>query len=144
MAEIYYLNTDLDLVAARDFTPLAAALEAQGVCPLYGVTHGEGEHWYATFETDHQYNTPEETMAVMLDAIESLSRTTRTLWTECSLREFNIGYVCGDHPWAFNHGLSNRTLVRAGTAGATLRITLYPPEKDSQDEPDNPADEAGE
>jgi hypothetical protein len=144
MAEIRYLNTDLDLVAARDLTPLAEALSAQGVRPLYGVTHGEDERWYATFETDEQHATPEESMVAMLDAIESLPGPARTLWKKCSLREFNIGYDCGDHPWAFNNGLSNGTLIRAGAAGATLRITLYPPEKRGRDEPDDSADVPGE
>ena len=36
MPPIAYLNTDLDLVGPRDLRPLAAALEAQGVPPVYG------------------------------------------------------------------------------------------------------------
>jgi hypothetical protein len=130
---IYYLNTDLDLVAQRDLTPLAAALEAQGVPPLY-VTHGEDGRWYATFETADQYGAPEESMSKMLDAVESLSGEAHTLWSECSLREFNIGYDCGDEPWAFNNGLTNATLRRTATIGASLRITIYPADTGPQHE----------
>jgi hypothetical protein len=60
------------------------------------------------------------------DAVESLEESCRPLWTECRLKEFNIGYDCGHEPWAFNHGLTNQTLLRMAQAGASLRITLYP------------------
>ena len=129
-SEIRYLNTDLDLVAARDLAPLATALEPGGLHALY-VTHGEDGRWYATFEATTDYRSPEEAVAVMLDAVESLSGDAGALWSECSLREFNIGYDCGDRPWAFSNSLSNGTLLRAGKLGASLRFTLYPPEKDS-------------
>jgi hypothetical protein len=130
MPEIRYLNTDLDLVAERDLTPLSAALEARGLFAL-NITQAEDQRWYAIFEVDGpaEPESPEQSMSLMLDAIESLSGPARDLWLECSRREFNIGYDCGDHPWAFNNGLSNRTLLRIGSAGASVRITLYPPDK---------------
>ena len=42
------------------------------------------------------------------------------------LREFNIGYDCGEEPWAFNQGLSAETLRRVAAVKASLRWTLYP------------------
>jgi hypothetical protein len=63
----------------------------------------------------------------MLDAIEAIDEPAKELWRACTKREFNIGYDCGDEPWAFNNGLSNRTLDRIARLGASLRITLYPP-----------------
>lgn len=132
---IRYLNTDLDLVAGRDLVPLANALEARGVSSLF-VTPGDDGRSYATFETDNQYETPESNISAMLAAIESLDENVRALWSECSLREFNIGYDCGYEPWAFNNGLTNATLLRIANAGASLRITLYPPDacKDSPED----------
>jgi hypothetical protein len=62
----------------------------------------------------------------MLDAIEAIEGVAKDLWEECSQREFNIGFDCGDEPWAFNHGLTNATLKRLVGVGASLRITLYP------------------
>ena len=126
-SEIRYLNTDLDLTAGRDLSPLATVLQARGVYAL-SVIRGEDARWHATFETAKCFQTPEESMSVLLDAVESLSGDARNLWSECRSREFNIGYDCGDHPWAFNNGLSNSVLARAAAAGATLRITLYPPD----------------
>lgn len=124
---IQYLNTDLDLVAARDLMPLTGALQSLGVRPL-NVQQGTDGQWYSLLEitTDLEKYEPEETIRVMLDAIEGLEVESKQLWAECSKREFNIGYDCGDEPWAFNNGLARATLERMASVGASLRITLYP------------------
>jgi len=127
---IKYLNTDLDLVAVRDLTPLANALDARGVFPL-SVQQDGGELWYATLEIsanshDARMLEPEATILVMLDAIEALDGEAKELWSACSKREMNIGYDCGDVPWAFNNRLANSTLRRIADVGTSLRITLYP------------------
>jgi hypothetical protein len=130
--KIHYINTDLDLVASRDLTSLAAALKARDVFPLH-VTYHEDGLWYAIFENEGtfeqylQLDIPEKAIAAMLDAIESLDKKFLSIWSKCSLREFNIGYECGDEPWAFNNGLTNTTLVRMAKLGASLRVTIYPP-----------------
>lgn len=129
---ISYLNTDLDLVAPRDLTPLASVLESRGVFPLSVQEDGNGE-WYATLEIECDLEghnrEPDVTIRVMLDAIEALDGEVKDLWTACTKREFNIGYDCGDEPWAFNNSLANRTLDRIARVGASLRITLYPPDR---------------
>jgi hypothetical protein len=122
---ICYLNTDLDLISAEDLTVLAAAFEGGGVPPLH-VTQGADGLWYATFETSAQFAEPEPNIAAILAIVESLARPLRSLWDECTRREFNIGYDCGDEPWAFNQGLPADLLGRMAAAGASLRVTLYP------------------
>jgi hypothetical protein len=122
---ISYLNTDLDLTSLDDLTVLARAFEAGGIFPLH-VTRGEDGLWYATFEVLDQYTEPEPSIAAMLAVVESLEPPLRSIWTGCSLREFNIGYDCGLQPWAFNQGLSAELLGRIAAAGASLRVTLYP------------------
>lgn len=122
---IHYLNTDLDLTSADDLTALAAAFEAGGVPPLH-VTRGEDGLWYACFETGEQHTEPEPNIAAMLAVVESLVKPLRSVWADCSRREFNIGYDCGLEPWAFNQGLSAELLGRMAAAGASLRVTLYP------------------
>ena len=123
--KICCLNTDLDLTSTDDLTDLAAELAAQGVYSLH-VTCGEDGLWYATFETDRSFEEPEENIAAMLMAIESLSPVQRDIWHNCTRRELNIGYDCGYEPWAFNQSLSSELLGRVSQAGAVLRITLYP------------------
>jgi hypothetical protein len=127
---ICYLNTDLDLTSMEDLTSLAAAMAKKRVHPLH-TTLGEDGLWYATFEVYRRQSEPERDIADMLKAIESLEKRLRKIWLGCSRREFNIGYDCGSKPWAFNQGLSNKLLTRIAAASASLRITIYPPAKDS-------------
>ena len=122
---IRYRNTDLDLVASIPLDDLASALATLGVFPLH-TTHGDDGRWYCALETDSEHYEPESDIIRMLRAIESLTGSAAKTWTACAKREFNVGYDCGDEPWAFNQGISNETLRRMGQCGATFRLTLYP------------------
>jgi hypothetical protein len=140
-SKICYLNTDLDLTSSHALTELAAAFEAAGLLPLH-VTQGEDGLWYATFETRqlHTRIEPERDIAEMLLVAESLQEPLRSVWSRCTRREFNIGYDCGDEPWAFNQGLSSALLGRIAAMGASLRVTLYPDREShaGQDEASSP------
>ena len=125
---IRYLNTDLDLVSADDIEPLTAELQAKGVTPL-SLLLGRDGRWYSCLEVDEEFTDerePENHIAAMLDAIESLPERLHSAWRNCTVREFCIGYDCGDEPRAFQQGLSTTTLRRMSEVGATLRITIYP------------------
>ncbi len=124
---ICYLNTDLDLISAGDLTALAVALEAGGVPPLH-ITRGEDGLWHASCETAEQFGEPEGNIAAILVVVESLGEGPRAGWSACTRREFNVGFDCGDKPWAYTQWLSNELLGRMAAVGASLRITLYPPE----------------
>jgi hypothetical protein len=126
--KIKYLNTDLDLVAAVDLTSLVTAFEAQGLFSLHVGQEDDGL-WYATLEADEQFDEPEPNIAAMLLVIEQFDQPMQEFWRSLKLREFNIGYDCGSKPWAFNQGMSNLLLQRVAEAGASLRVTLYPPRK---------------
>ncbi len=130
---IRYLNTDLDLKSTEDLTALAEAFETQGVGPLH-VGSGEDGLWHATFETDEQHEKPEPNIASMIAVVESLPEQLLAVWSSCTCREFNIGYDCGSNPWAFNQVLSSQLLGRMAAAGASRRITLYPPEREKKTE----------
>lgn len=120
-----YLNTDLDLKSPDDLEAIAAALESRRVSPLH-VTRGEDGLWCATFESDHSFDEPSSNIAAILDAVESLVREHKATWAQCALKEFNIGYDCGDELLVLDQGLSNDVLRRMAAAGASLRWTLYP------------------
>jgi len=126
---IQYLNTDLDLRSRDDLSSLTSALESRGVSALHSAMGDDGL-WHGTFETDESFDEPDANIAAMLDAIESLASELRATWFRCELREFNIGYDCGDQPWAFNQGLRSEILGRMAAAGASLRFTLYPDRPD--------------
>jgi hypothetical protein len=122
---IHYLNTDLDLIAKRDPTSLAKALAGRGV-PALSLYQEEDGRWRARFETDGVFPNPDANIAALLTAIEGLSPQALSAWSSCTVREFNIGYDCGDEPWAFNNSITTETLARIAAVGASLRITIYP------------------
>jgi hypothetical protein len=134
---IRYLNTDLDLKSDHDLDPVVAALSTRGVAALYPAQFaGERGGWGVTFEsaTSTMSAEPEVDLAVLLAAVEALPPAARAAWDAATLREFNLGYDCGDEPWAFNNGLSVATLRRIAGAGATLRITMYPARDEDDDD----------
>jgi hypothetical protein len=117
---ICYLNTDLDLVCQQDLTELAHTFEVSGISPLH-VALGDDQQWYATFETDEQHGEPELSIAQMLTVIESLAEPLHSLWMQCTRREFNIGYDCGERPC-----VQSRTFGRAiGTLGGCRRVASH-------------------
>jgi hypothetical protein len=93
--KIQYLNTDLDLSCPRDLTALASYFESQGMWIMH-VTKSERK-WLASFETGN-LKEPESNIKKMLKVIEFLPPELRSLWDRCWLREFNIGYDCGQEP----------------------------------------------
>lgn len=126
--EIRYLNTDLDLYSTVDLTALAAGLEERGMS-----IHHVGQHdgsWRAHLDMNQCYETPELTISAMLDVIEKLPEPLKAVWDRCDLREFNMGYDCGDRPRPFEQTLSSELLGRVAAIGAGLGLTLYPPMPD--------------
>ena len=122
---IAYVNTDLDLKSTDDLAPLVAGFTAAGVFALH-VTLGDDGVWFAVLETERQYDEPGANIAAILGVIEALPDELRLAWAGCTLREFNIGYDCGTHPWGFTQALSPGVLRRVATLDASVRITIYP------------------
>lgn len=127
--EIRYLNTDLELRSRCDLSPLEATLEERGLFSLGVRRRGKNGLWWASFEANF-YRNPERSISMLLDVMESLAGAALVLWRSCTFREFNVGYESGSQPRAFNQGLSNKLVQRMAIAGASLRITIYPPDKE--------------
>jgi hypothetical protein len=136
-----YINTDLDITADCDLTPLVAELEAQDFLSLHCGQRDSGE-WDARFEISDfnildepiEARSPEVTIAAMLPALEALSGEAKALWERSGERCFDMGYECGEEPWGFRQELSNEILGRIAALGMTLRITLYPHQPPAQQE----------
>lgn len=122
---ICYLNTDLYLISANDLTPIAEIFKAHGILSLQ-LARAEDGLWYANIEWDDEHGPPESAIADMITVVESFDDLQRRIWLGCTRCEFDIGYDCGEKPWAFNQGLSTELLGRMAAVRASLRITLYP------------------
>ena len=127
MNSIHFLNADLDLEAGFDLGPLTGALSARGLFTLHCWERSEGI-WEATCESsrDTLSENAETTILELLESIENLDAESRKAWLGCSRREFNLGYDCGDEPWAFNNAVSVESLARMAALGIAMRMTIYP------------------
>lgn len=130
MSRIRYLNTDLDLKSLADLTPLVTGFEAYGWHALYVTQDADGSG-FAVLECALCSSEPADTITAMLDGIDALAPELHSLWQQCHLREFNIGYLCGDEPASFQQALSRELLGRIVAVGASLRFTLYPSPQNS-------------
>jgi hypothetical protein len=136
----HYINTDLDLSSTEALSDIATVLQAQGLSCLYMNCENTGL-WQASFESEEQRAEPEASIAQMISIVESLPLPLQTIWSNCRSRIFDIGYNCGDYPWAFNQTLSNQLLTRISAANAAVRVTLYPIERNREESKDtNPQD----
>jgi hypothetical protein len=118
------------LLSAEALGEIATALEARGLFCLYIDCNPNGL-WQASFESQGQYTEAEESIAQMMAIVESLPLSLQTIWINCRNRTFDIGYNCGDYPWAFNQTLSSKLLSRISAANAAVRVTLYPIERNT-------------
>lgn len=125
----HYITTDLELAASQDLTPLADVLAQRGFI-TYNIVQHEDNSWSARFRTEEGFEEPDQNIAAILTIIEALDEVSRSLWERCILREFDIGYECGDEPKTFVQHLTTETLSRIARAGVAVRITLYPTSSD--------------
>lgn len=123
---IKYLNTDLDIEVKGGLQILLAALLAGGRMYELASFDGGEEASRASFEYCGNATTPEAVIAEMLSVIERLDGSAAAMWQACSLKDFNIGYACGEEPSAFCQRLSPELLQRIAGVGASVSFTIYP------------------
>lgn len=61
----------------------------------------------------------------MLAALENLPMALSRLWSECSVRDFNIGYQSGIGPGRVEQSISNGVLQKVAALGGSISITIY-------------------
>jgi hypothetical protein len=130
-SRIQYLNTDLELLGTADLAPIAIFFSQQALFQLHFSfleKHSEQQTQLclATFETNDSFDSPAETIEVLLRAIAALSPNLESLWWQCEQRILDIGYQCGSEPSALSQSLPSDLLARIAAVGLSLRLTLYP------------------
>jgi len=122
-----YLNTDLDLVSVSPFNTLNRELNL--TCDVLHYMQGTDGLWYSTVEASHKETTPDRDAATdilaMIAGIHSLSSTARSEFDACSMRNFNIGFDCGD-TWAYGHHVTPDVVRAIADVECSLGVTLYP------------------
>ena len=122
-----YANADFDLKSTTPFEALQRELD-ESCCVLH-YTQGDDGHWHSIVESsqnDESCNrNAERDIAAIINAINALSPAAKEELDACYLREFNIGFGCGD-TWAYVHTLPKSTVRAVADVNCSLAVTLYP------------------
>jgi hypothetical protein len=133
MAVGHFLNVDLDIESAADLRPLAAELEAVCVI-LHASTTGRDRNRLSlvrleSLDCDNAHG-PDTVIHDLCGVIEALSPAGRALWYSATVRQFDVGYdtqPAPAHP-AARFALRPDTIGRVARIGASLAVTVYPPD----------------
>ena len=125
--ETGYANTDFDLKSTSSFDTLHNELASGCLVLHYGC--GDDGHYHASYESDHDGESTESgaerDILLIIDVLNSLSEVAKRELESCYLREFNVGFECGDS-WAYVHSIPHHALAATANAGCSLAVTLYP------------------
>lgn len=129
---VHYINTGLLLVAPVDLDLLVRALAKDhlpdAALSCLHVGQGEGVGYQAHFEAfgpEGTFDTPEESIKALLDAVERLAQSLQPLWQACTRKTLDIGYESGVTPRCVTHPISIDTLARLQLLGIDLCISVY-------------------
>ncbi len=122
-----YANTDFDLKSNVAFDSLHS--ELQEACSVLQYTKGEDGNWHAVFEAKHNEDSRDRDAAMdillIVEALESLSEPAKMELEACFLREFNIGFHCGDS-WAYEHHVPQDVVRSVADSSCSIAVTLFP------------------
>jgi hypothetical protein len=122
-----YANTDFDLKSESSFDTLHNEL-ASG-CLVLHYECGDDGHCHASYESDHDGESAdsgaERDILMIVNVLTSLSDNAKAELKSCYLREFNIGFECGDS-WGYVHSVPHKAIAAAADVGCSLAVTLYP------------------
>ena len=123
--EIKYLNTDLNLKSFTHFNELNNFLNKNGTFSLHYEKIKE-KKYIGTYETEIGSSSPDKTIKKFLKKLLRMDTVSRKQWDKCSLKEFDIGYECGQKPLSFNNEIKDTILKDLTKLNIGIRITIYP------------------
>ena len=126
--KIHFINVDLE-IESRDSLQSIADSFGQDVSVL-GCGKW-GNHYQAAFEVAGSFGDPDSMINYFCMLVESLDKNERLSWNNAFLKEFNIGYESGAEPRSYESSLRSETISRIHSVGASIKITIYPPEEAS-------------
>ena len=125
--ETEYANTDFDLRSSVPFDNLHE--ELLNSCRVLHYTTGADGKWHAIIEARHGADSrardAEKDIRCIADVLKTLSARAREELSACELREFNIGFHCGD-TWAYTHQVPQSIVRMVADVSCSIAVTLYP------------------
>ncbi|MEM7016599.1 MAG: hypothetical protein AAF512_04560 [Pseudomonadota bacterium] len=122
--EISFINVDLELEGHESLQPIA---EHFGESVSVLGCGAWGGYFQAAFEIAGGASDPDSIINIFCTLINALGPREMKLWKNTFRREFNIGYESGLEPRSYESIIRSDTVSRINAVGASIRITIYPP-----------------
>jgi hypothetical protein len=126
-AETQFLNVDLDIWSHAPLDRLVAAFGRKAIVLHTGK---EGKQYAAHLELASSARGADGTILRFTAIVESLPRSSRAIWRQARVRQFNVGVQAGSAPHAYELRLRPSTVEAAGRVGAQIAFTVYANERD--------------
>ncbi len=122
-----YLNTDINLKARFDLSPLVNELDRLG---LYAISGPErrGSIWSVVLESSAWRGTNpkiERRTEDILNSIEALEGEHLTMWKNCFLKEFDIGFEYDGNVFSSVFRIAPDHALRIAKAELGIVMTIY-------------------
>lgn len=121
-----YINTDFELKSQTSFDALHLELKQEGYVLHYDNEEGD---WYLVFESvtsgGIDDRSAEQDILSIISLLCQLSSKAKSELAACYLREFNLGFNCGDIA-AYSLSLSASTVRAIAEVDCSISVTLYP------------------
>lgn len=139
--DFIFANVDLELEGPVDLQPLldelqehVGALYHQGYDNQRDMANLEVRDWpgggtwiYNTFDDRTQMvGGPDILILAFCEMLETLSPAARQIWKQCTRREFDVGFTCGNTLKSYKTRIQASTLQRCAALGASVMLTVYP------------------
>jgi hypothetical protein len=125
-ADTQFLNVDLDVWSHAPLDRLVAAFGRKAVVLHTGK---EGKQYAAHLELASAAAGADDTILRFTTIVESLPRSSREIWRQARVRQFNVGVQAGSAPHAYELRLHPSTVEAAGRVGAQIAFTVYATER---------------
>ncbi|WPD23196.1 MAG: hypothetical protein SD837_01270 [Candidatus Electrothrix scaldis] len=122
--DLRYLNTDFELMASVDLTPL---VEAFGEDALVLYNGKWGKYYKASFESPYDGSSdPNDIISYFNELVTYLNEEEKSLYDSCFSKIFDIGFESGNSKFVCYSELRERTICILADLKARIGVTVYP------------------
>jgi hypothetical protein len=119
-----FLNVDVDVRSRDDLGPLMEALGSK-VIRLHDGRRGR--LYWKRFTLAGGPKSLVDAVRRLCRLLDGLPPGAKKLWSDASIREFDIGIQAGERPDSAEWVLDTSVLEDVAKAGARIRVTVYSP-----------------
>ena len=135
--DFHLANIDLELESNESVEPLVKELnkevmtlnrfDEKSIGLELNINTRNGLDFYKSYDDNEDWvGGVDVHLEEFCNLIENLSPTSRRIWNECFVKEFDLGFQSGNTRKTFKTRIQEKTVKRCAELGASIMITVYP------------------